>query len=134
MRMVKRILATTLAIVVCTAVAASAQQQPSPAVKDIQSLAGKWTGWGTPASGSAFPIEVDVKPDGSYTVMSAGATSGQGRFKLQGDKITSEGHLGGGDPTKGTSQATVSTKGGKTVMSGSGRNDRGPFNYELTKQ
>jgi hypothetical protein len=144
MRMVKRILALTLMIVVCTAVVASAQQQqpapaappaatPSPAVKDIQSLAGKYTGWGTPASGSAFPIEVVINPDGSYTTMS-GANTGKGKLKLNGDKITTEGQTGGADPVVGMSQASVTTKGGKTVISGAGRNDRGPFNYELTKQ
>jgi hypothetical protein len=145
MRTVKRILGLTLMIVVCAAVYASAQQAPppaqqaptpapTPAVQDIKSLAGKYTGWGTPASGSAFPIEVQIKPDGSYTVMSAGATSGQGNLKVVDGKITTEGYLGGGDPTKGASQASVSTKGGKTMISGQGRNDRGPFNYELTKQ
>jgi hypothetical protein len=122
-------------IVVFAVVYASAQQTPPPAVKDIQSLAGKYTGWGVPASGSQFPIEVQVRPDGSYTVMSSGATSGQGQIKLVGgDKITTEGYLGGGDPTKGTSQANVTNKDGKIKISGQGHNDRGPFNYELTKQ
>jgi hypothetical protein len=141
MRTAKRILVLTLMIVVCGAVYAPAQQapapapaqQPTPAVKDIQSLAGKYTGWATPASGSAFPIEVVIGPDGSYTSMS-GATTGKGKLKLAGDKITAEGQTGGGDPVVGISQASVTSKGGKTVISGAGRNDRGPFNYELTKQ
>ena len=56
---------------------------------------------------------------------------------MEGGKFMAEGHLSG--PTGaagggGKSQLTVSTKGGKQVMSGAGRNDAGPFNYDLTKQ
>jgi hypothetical protein len=122
-------------IVVVAVVYASAQQAPPPAVKDIQSLAGKWTGWGTPASGSAFPIEVQINPDGSYSSM-MGATRGMGKLKVVEGKISTEGHLSGpaGAGTAGVSQATLATKGGKQVLSGAGRNDAGPFNYELTKQ
>ena len=138
MQTAKRILALTLMIVVCGAVYAWAQQAPAPtpAVKDIQSLAGKWTGWGTPPSGSAFPVEVRINPDGSYTSM-MGATSGNGTVKVIDGKITTEGHLSGPAGVAagtGRSQATLATKGGKQVLSGAGRNDAGPFNYELTKE
>jgi hypothetical protein len=135
MRTAKTILTVTLMLVVLGAISVSAQQ--TPAVTDIKSLAGKWSGWGTPASGSAFPIEVQINPDGTYTAQLAGATAGQGQFKLVDGKITAEGHLSGPSGVAagtGTSQATVQTKGGKQVMSGAGRNDAGPFNYELTKQ
>jgi hypothetical protein len=139
MRTVERILTVTL-LFVLGAVYASAQQPSAlpTAVTDIQNLAGKWSGWGTAASGSSFPIEVVVKPDGTYTSM-MGATSGQGRFKLVDCKITgitTEGHLSGpaGAGTPGVSEAAVGAKGGKQVLSGAGRNDAGPFNYELTKQ
>jgi hypothetical protein len=137
---VKRILTVILMFVVLGAVYALAQQPaPNPAVKDIQNLAGKWSGWGTPASGSAFPIEVVIRPDGTYTSM-MGATSGQGQLKAVECKITgitTEGQLSGpAGVAAGTSasQATVETKSGKQVLSGAGRNDAGPFNYELTKQ
>jgi hypothetical protein len=153
MRTAKRILALTLMIVVFGAVYASAQQAPAPApaqqaptpapapaatpaVKDIQSLAGKWTGWGTPASGSAFPMEVRINPDGSYTSM-MGATSGKGQLKVVDGKISAEGHLSGPAGVAagtGKSQATLATKRGKQVLSGAGRSDAGPFNYELTKE
>ena len=140
MRTVERILTITLMFVL-GAVYASAQQPSAlpAAVTDIQTLAGKWSGWGTGASGSSFPIEVVVQPDGTYTSM-MGATSGQGRFKLVDCKITgitTEGHLSasaGGAGVSTVSQATVGAKGGKQVLSGLGLNDAGPFNYELTKQ
>jgi hypothetical protein len=32
------------------------------------------------------------------------------------------------------SQLTVATRGGKQVISGQGRNDAGPFDYELTRE
>jgi hypothetical protein len=133
----KRILTVTLMFVVLGAVYALAQQPaPTPAVLDIQKLAGKWTGWATPASGSGIPIEVVIKPDGTYTSM-MGANSGQGRLNVVDCKITgiaTEGQLSGTPTGTGVSQATVETKGGKQTLSGAGRNDAGPFNYELTKQ
>jgi hypothetical protein len=132
----KRVLALALMFVVFAAVYASAQQAPTPAVKEIQSLAGKWAGWGTPASGSAFPIEVQINPDGTYTSL-MGASRGTGTIKVDGGKITTEGHLSGPAGVAagaGTSQANVTTKGGKQVLVGQGRNDAGPFNYELTKE
>lgn len=139
MRIVERILTVTLMFVL-GAVYASAQQPSAlpAAVTDIQKYAGKWSGWGTAASGSAFPITADVKPDGTYTTM-MGTTSGQGRFKAVDCKITgitTEGHLGGpgGAGAAGMSQAWIGAEGGKLVLSGIGRNDGGPFNYVLTKQ
>lgn len=136
MVIVHRVLVLALMLVVFLAVPASAQQAPSPAVQDIQQLAGKWTGWGTPASGSAFPIEVQINPDGTYTSR-MGATTGTGKLTVAGGKIMAEGHLSGpAAAAAGTSksEASVATKGGKQVITGQGRNDAGPFNYEITKQ
>jgi hypothetical protein len=118
------------------AVSASAQQPAPPAVKGAKHLAGKWTGWATARSGSSFPMEVQINPDGSYVAM-MGATSGRGTIKVDGGKILAEGHLSGpagAEAGAGKSQLTVGTKGGKQVISGMGRNDTGPFSYELTKQ
>jgi hypothetical protein len=136
MQTAKRILALTLMFVVVAAVSVSAQQAAPAAPKDVKSLAGKWKGFATPASGSGFPVEVVVQPDGSYVSM-MGATSGRGTIKMDGGKFTAEGHLSGPAGVAagaGKSQLSVSTKGGKQVMSGAGRNDAGPFNYELTKE
>jgi hypothetical protein len=128
----KKILALTLMLLVVTAGYAMAQ----PPVKDVKSLAGKWTGTARPPSGKAFPVEVQIQPDGSYTSM-IGATTGKGTIKIEGGKIMAEGHLSGPAGVAagaGKSQLTVTTKGGKQMISGAGRNEAGPFDYELTKR
>ena len=94
MQTAKRILALTLMFVVVAAVSVSAQQAAPAAPKDVKSLAGKWRGSAVPASGSGFPVEVVIQPDGSYTSM-MGATSGRGTIKMEGGKFTAEGHLSG---------------------------------------
>jgi hypothetical protein len=109
---------------------------PAPAAQEIQKLAGKWRGWGTGTSGSAFPIELQIQPDGTYVSM-MGATSGKGVIKANGGKLMTEGHLSGPTGAAGAmdkSQLTVATRGGKQVISGQGRNDAGPFDYELTRE
>jgi hypothetical protein len=128
----KKLLALTLMVLVATAVYALAH----PAVKDAKSLAGKWTGTARPPSGKAFPVEVQIQPDGSYTSM-IGATTGKGSIKIEGGKIMAEGHLSGPAGVAAgvsKSQLTVTSKGGKQVISGAGRNEAGPFDYELTKR
>ena len=134
MRTARRILVLTLMFVVFAA-AYVAAQQAAPG-QDVKSLAGKWVGWGTPTSGSNFPVEVDVQPDGSYTSM-MGSTMGKGTIKMEGGKLMAEGHItGSGSPAAGVgrSQLTLTSKEGKQKISGAGRDDRGPYNYELTKQ
>ena len=132
--MVERIVTVALMFILG---AAYASAQPM-AITDIRHLAGKWSGWGTAPSGGAFPIEVAVNSDGTYTSM-MGATRGQGRFTTVDCKITgvtTEGHLSGpaGAGSAAVSHATVGAQGGTQVLSGSGRSDAGPFNYALTKQ
>jgi len=124
----KKLLALTLVLIVVAAVQASGQ-----AVTDVKALAGKWKGWGTGSSGSGFPIEVQINPDGSYTSqMETGR--GSGTFKVADGKITTSGHLSGPNPTDTASQVTLTTKAGKQVLTGQGRSERGPYSFELTKQ
>src|SRR5438034_6553513 len=124
----KKILALTLMLIVVAAVQVSAQ-----AVTDVKALAGKWKGWGTGSSGSGFPIEVQINPDGTYTsIMDTGR--GTGTFKVAGGKITTSGHLSGPNPTDTAAQVTLATKGGKQVLTGQGRSDRGPYSFEVTKE
>src|SRR5262245_44328887 len=130
-----KILGVVLVLIVATAVYASAQQA-LPAVKDTSDLAGMWKGWATGRSGSAVPVEVQINPDGSYTSM-MGGTTGRGTIKGEGGKFIAEGHLSGPAGTTagtGKSQLTVGTKGGKPAISGTGRNDAGPYDFELTKE
>src|SRR5262245_36570953 len=58
--------------------------------QDIQSLAGRWTGWMSPTRGSNVPLVVDVQPDGSY-VARFGSQEGRGIIKTEGGKLVAEG-------------------------------------------
>jgi hypothetical protein len=112
-------------------------QQASVAQPEVKSLAGKWVGWGTPPSGgNNIPMQVEIRPDGTYT-STIEARIGTGTIKSEGGKLLAEGHLsGGGSASAGTgkSELSVISKDGKQMIEGAGRNDRGPFNYRLTKQ
>src|SRR5262245_923089 len=129
----------TRAMVVLTAVmfAVFAAAYVSAQQPDIKSLAGKWTGYATPTRGSNVPLVVEVKPDGSYTTL-WGGKPGTGRIVMEGGKLMADGQLlyGTGTTTAGQGRAELSftTKNGKQVMSGSGRDSDGPYNFQLTKQ
>ena len=128
------ILVLVLSFVVVGTTYVSAQQ--AAVGQDVKSLAGKWVGWATPTSGSNFPIEVEVSPDGSYT-STLGAAMGNGTIKMEGGKLMAEGHINGsGAAAAGTrrSEITLSSKDGKQTISGTGRDDRGPYSYQLVKQ
>ena len=107
-------------------------QQALPS--DVGSLAGKWIGRMTPSN---QVMEVQIQPDGSYTSI-RGTTTGQGTIKMEGGRLMADGHLVTGPnvtvagPEK--SQLTLSNKGGKKVLSGTGRDNEGPYNFQLTKQ
>ena len=129
MRIARTILGFTLMFVVFAAASVSAQ--------DVKSLAGKWVGMASPTSGSNVPLQVEVKPDGSYTSM-WGNTMGKGVLKMDGGKLTAEGNLISGTGTAaagtGKSELTLTSKDGKQVISGAGRDSGGPYNFQLTKQ
>ena len=77
-------------------------------------------------------------PDGTYTSR-WGNTSGKGVIKKEGGKLMAEGMLVSGASTAiagvGKAELTVTTKDGKPQkISGSGRDQQGPYNFELTKQ
>ena len=127
MRKAKTVLALTLVLAVSMVVCASAQQA------DVKSLAGKWKGWATGTGGTSMPAEVIIAADGSYTSL-IGANSGRGNIKADKGKYMAEGHLSGTPVGTGMSSLTVADKGGKKVMSGQGRNDVGPYSFELTKE
>ena len=111
-------------------------QQALPA-QDVKSLAGRWVGWMTPTSGGNVPLEVQVAPDGSYT-STIGATIGKGIIKMDAGKLMAEGQLVTGtrvaEAGVGRSQLTLSSKDGKQMITGVGRDEQGPYNFQLTKQ
>jgi hypothetical protein len=121
--------------VVFAATYVSAQQ--AMVAEDVKSLAGKWIGWLTPTSGSNVQVEVDVKPDGTYT-SKLGTTMGKGTIKKEGGKLMAEGNLISGPGTAaagaGKSELTVTSKDGKQLISGNGRDQHGPYNFRLTRQ
>ena len=63
---------------------------------------------------------------------------GKGAIKMDGGKLTAEGNLitGTGTAAAGTgkSELTLTGKDGKQVISGTGRDSSGPYNFQLTKQ
>lgn len=129
------VLLLTALLVVFAAMYASAQQA-APA--DIKSLAGKWVGFASPTRGSNVPLEVVVKPDGTYT-SKWGGKDGTGVIVMEGGKLMADGQLlyGTGTTTAGMGKAelTVTQKDGKPQkISGNGRDNDGPYNFQLTKQ
>jgi hypothetical protein len=132
-KIARRILGSTLMFVVFAVAYASAQQ----ATVDVKSLAGKWAGFASPTRGSNVPLQVEVKPDGSYT-SKWGSSAGKGVIKMDGGKLVAEGNLISGTGTAaagvGKSELTVTSKDGKQLISGTGRDKDGPYNFELTKQ
>ena len=120
-----------LMVVACAAAGVSAQQALPG---DVSSLAGKWVGRMTPSN---QVLEIQIKPDGSYTSVS-GTTTGQGNIKMVGGKLMADGHLVTGPnstiagPEK--SELTFSNRGGKQVISGNGRDNVGPYSFQLTKE
>jgi len=132
MRKAGPILVVTAVMFVVFGAAYVSAQQP-----DVKSLAGKWRGWASPTGGSNVSLEVDVNPDGSYT-SKWGGKLGKGTIKAEGGKLTAVGQLitgtGATYAGAGTSELTLTTKEGKQVMTGYGRDNDGPFNFQLTKQ
>ena len=88
------VMRATRAMVVLTAVmfAVFAAAYVSAQGPDVKSLAGKWSGYASPSRGSNVPLEVNLKPDGSYT-SSWGGKSGTGRIMMEGGKLMAQGHL-----------------------------------------
>ena len=131
----RAIVLLTLMSLVFAAPSVSAQQA-LPA-QDVKNLAGKWVGWLTPTSGGNIPVQVQVAPDGSYT-STIGATIGKGNIKMEGGKLMAEGQLVTGSRTAeagvGRAQLNLTSKDGRQMITGVGRDEQGPYNFQLTKQ
>ena len=98
MRTARTVLGFTLMFVVFAAAYVSAQQA-APA--DIKSLAGKWSGYASPTRGSNVPLEVTVKPDGTYA-SKWGGQNGTGTIKMEGGKATATSGMTGATTASGT--------------------------------
>jgi hypothetical protein len=121
-----------LTVVACAAAGAWAQQALPG--QDVKSLAGKWVGRITPSNEI---LQVQIQPDGSYT-SERGTTTGEGTIKMDGSRLMADGHLvtGPNAAVAGAEKAelTLSSKAGKQVISGTGRDNEGPYSFQLTKQ
>jgi len=127
------VIAVLALMVVASAAAGVWAQQAMPA-QDVKSLAGKWVGWMAPSN---TPLEIQIQPDGSYTSL-RGTTTGQGTIKMVGGKLMADGQLVTGPNVTVAGpervQLTLSSKAGKQVLSGTGRDNDGPYSFQLTKQ
>jgi hypothetical protein len=105
--------------------------------QNVASLAGKWSGYASPTRGSNVPLEVEIKPDGTYT-SKWGSSMGKGTVKMEGSKLMAQGQIVNGTTAvvagTGTSELTLTSKDGKQIISGTGRDADGPFNFQLTKK
>jgi hypothetical protein len=105
------------------------------AAKDISSLAGKWTGWVRLPTGGSVPGTFELSPSGEY-VTRAGAftTSGKAQVKDGAMVMVSTGGTGPLGINERTSTASLAERSGMLVLSGTGRADVGPFDFEFTRQ
>jgi len=131
---VRRAVISLLALMVVACAAAGAWAQQALPTQDVGSLAGKWVGRIAPSN---QVLVVQIQPDGSYTSTS-GTTTGQGTIKMVGGRLMADGNLitGPNVSTAGPEKAelTLSNKAGKQVISGTGRDNEGPYSFQLTKQ
>jgi hypothetical protein len=116
--------------------ASRSSQAPSAMTKppEIGTLAGRWDGYLRGTGGNSAPVQVTVSPDGTYTSQ-IGASSGSGTFQVVDGQVLTKGHLSGSAfGSDRQAVVTVSEKGGRPLLVGEGRNDRGPYSFELMKR
>ena len=106
------------------------------AAKDVSSLAGKWTGWIRSTGSGSTPATFELTPGGDYVTRVEGFnTQGKAQLKDGALILTGTGGTGRLGVSGRTSTASIIERpGGVLVMTGSGRDDIGPFDFEFTKQ
>jgi hypothetical protein len=115
-----------------TSSTASSASPSRTMVASVDALAGTWQGFANQA-GVSLPVTVNVRPDGSYT-SSIGAATGSGTLRVVQGNIVTTGHLSG--PAFGSERQTTARlvdQDGRRMLVGDGRDDRGPFSYQLQK-
>jgi hypothetical protein len=100
---------------------------------DVRKLAGPWQGYVSGTSGGGHPATLTIKPDGTYDIR-GGAFSASGVMQAQdGRLIVTNTATSGIPPEKRVSEAVVTAREGRWVITGHGHSDRGPFSYELIR-
>jgi hypothetical protein len=107
------------------------------AIGDVRALNGTWTGFQTGRSfGARQPLTIVIS-DGTYVASFGKGFSSTGTVAVTDGKVEivrTGGSGGGGATLTATSTAIVEERDGRRVLVGHGRNDLGPFSYELTEQ
>lgn len=134
-RMAALALVITLPMAGCASGGSSAGSPSAmTSTPEVGTLAGRWDGWMKGTGGNTSPVQVKVNPDGTYTSQ-MGATGGTGTFQIVDGKILTKGHLSGSAfGSDRQSVVTVVEKGGRPTLIGDGRNEAGPYSFELTKR
>ena len=127
----------TIALFAVTVIGCASTGTTTPvAVKDVSSLAGKWTGWIRSTGGGSTPATIELTPGGDYVTRTE-AFNTQGKATIKDGALVLVGTGGSGrlGVSGRTSTASITEgAGGNLVMRGSGRDDIGPFDFEFTKQ
>ena len=127
----------TIALFAVTVIGCASTGTTAPvAVKDLSSLAGTWTGWIRSTGSGSNPATFELARGGDYVTRTQGFNT-QGKAQLKDGALVLMGTGGSGrlGVSGRTSTATVVERaGGVLVMTGSGRDDIGPFDFEFTKQ
>jgi hypothetical protein len=107
------------------------------AISDVNTLNGTWIGFQTGrSSGARQPLTIVIS-DGTYTARFGPASTSTGTVTVTDGKITiirTGGSGATGSTLSATSTAVIEQRNGRRVLVGQGRNDLGPFSYELTEQ
>ena len=127
----------TIALFAMTVIGCASAGTTTPvAVQDLSSLAGKWTGWIRGTGGGASSATFELTPGGDYVTRTEGfSTQGKAQVKDGAVILMGTGGTGRLGVSGRTSTASIAERpGGVLVMTGTGRDDIGPFNFEFTKQ
>jgi hypothetical protein len=127
----------TIALFAVTVIGCMSAGPTTPvAVKDLSSLAGTWTGWIKTTGSGSRPATFELTPGGDYVTRTEGFnTQGKAQVKDGGLVLVGTGGTGRLGVSGRTSTASVVERaGGILVLTGSGRDDIGPFDFEFTKQ
>jgi hypothetical protein len=126
-----------IALVAATVIGCASTGTTTPvAVKDFSGLAGKWTGWIRTTGSGSIPATFELTPGGDYVTRTEGFnTVGKAQVKDGALVLVGTGGTGRLGVSGRTSTAWITERtGGMLVMTGSGRDDIGPFDFEFTKQ
>jgi hypothetical protein len=126
-----------IALLAVTVIGCASTGTTTPvAVKDLSSVAGTWTGWIRTTGSGSRPATFELTPAGDYVTRTEGFNT-QGKAQLKDGAIVLVGTGGSGRLGVSSRMSTASIAqrpGGTLVMTGSGRDDIGPFDFEFTKQ